>query len=64
MSDKLLVLLITEKDFKERLSKIVTDHALHTSPQNIFDATPVVDGIWNLLLSLNDNEEETDGKGN
>lgn len=58
MPHKLLVLSITEKDFKKEIKRIVTDNALYHEPTNL-----VVDGIWNLLLSLN-NEEETDGKEN
>lgn len=56
MPDKLLVILITKEDFLKRIKEIVTDDALYHEPTN-----RVVDGIWNLLLSLN-NEEETDGK--
>lgn len=59
MPDKLIVLLTTEEDFKAKLKEIVTDHALHTSPTKL-----VVDRIWNLLLSLNSSEEETDEKEN
>ena len=55
MSRKLIVLLVEEADFKKKLKEIVTDHALHTSPTKL-----VVDAIWRLLLTLN--EEETDGK--
>lgn len=54
MPDKLIVLLVEEKDFKAKLKVIVTDHALWHEPTKL-----VVDGIWNLLLSLNSNEEET-----
>jgi len=55
MPQKLIVLLIEEKAFKAKLKEIVTDLALHTSPTKL-----VVDKIWRLLLTLN--EEETDGK--
>lgn len=54
MPDKLIVLLVTEEDFKEKIKKIVTDKALYHEPTE-----KVVEGIWNLLLSLNNNKEET-----